>query len=104
MSHIDHEDSHTAGLCNACPQCLEMARTPTMLDGENLRRIWQGQLKTATDMAAFNTLYRSVVATQRVAEAFQTQELESMPMESWSSAELPERLDQFRLFEVGGRL
>ncbi len=104
MMHIDHPDTHTAGLHPDCPRCQAQAKQPTELDSANLRRIWRGEFHTRLDVEAFNVLYRSMVVAQRVSEAFQVAGLDGLPMSEWPAKdEWPDRLDQFELFTVGGR-
>lgn len=57
MSHIWHPDSHTHGLCDACPECRSKAESGQGFDRENLHRILVAKIHhTATDRLAYQTL------------------------------------------------
>lgn len=106
--HIEHPDTHTHGLHDGCLRCAEHAERPTGLDGENLRRIWSGDIKTRMDMDAYNLLYRSVVLTQRLTEAFQYAEFDEhcrdQPGFGAALASFtPTPAHEIDLFTVGGR-
>lgn len=108
-SHSFHEDSHEAGLADDCPRCQEHALEPTGLDAQNLRRIWEGPHHTATDLKAFNTLYRSVVTTQRLGEAYAVAAWRSAGGSVATMSDGPDladfaKPDAFELFDHGGRL
>jgi len=108
MSHIYHPDTHTHGLCDECPRCEEHAATLTGLDAENLVRLWRGQLHTRTDVAAYNALYRSVVVTQRLGEAFAVKAWHAAGGSIENIGSGPDlrtfaKPDAFELFKVGGR-
>lgn len=111
MAEAQHNhDGYTAhdGLFDDCPRCAEKVKRPTELDGGHLRRIWSGSILTRTDMDVFNALYRAVVITQRLIEAFQWEDFDSfMPGAEFGDRimafEPAERRDPFTLFEVGGR-
>jgi tRNA G46 methylase TrmB len=94
--HRSHPDTHTHGLDDACPRCAEYAERPTDLDAENMRRLWRGELHTATDMSVYNVLYAAAVLAQRMESAFR-----------WEGHDMdnPPTLDNsfVELFEVGGR-
>lgn len=92
--HIEHPDTHTHGLCDDCPRCAEYLHRPTGLDHENLRRIWRGDLKTATDMKVYNELYRMAVMAQRMQEAF--------VWEFYTISDPPPEGIVIDLFKVGG--
>jgi hypothetical protein len=83
-AHTPHPPSHEVGLQLDCPRCKELAANPTAkLDDENLRRIWTGKHHTRLDLAAYDKLYATVVASERLARAF--------------------GFDPVPLFRVGGR-
>ncbi len=105
-THDGFADQH--GLYDDCPRCAEYVKRPTELDGGHLRRIWSGSIVTHTDLAVFNVLYRAVVVTQKLVEAFQWEAFDTfLPGEDFgervSAFEPAPRRDAFTLFEVGGR-
>ncbi len=106
--HNPHPDTHQHGFDDECARCQQYIANPTEVDAENLRRIWSGSIITQTDLAVYNVLYRSVVVTQKLVEAFQWEAFDSfLPGEDFgervSAFEPAPRLDAFTLFEVGGR-
>lgn len=100
--HTDHPSSHTHGLDPECPRCHQHADDPTGLDSENLTRIWRGDHHTSLDLAAFNTLYRAVVLTQRLGEAVAYRKFEP-GVHSITTFVPDEKPDQYALFKFGGR-
>lgn len=99
--HTHPPMTHTHGLQDDCPRCAEYVERPTDLDAENLRRIWSGQIHTATDMKAYNALYRAAVLVQRLEEAWMWEDFDPSTM----SIALfdPKPREEIDLFAVGGR-
>lgn len=100
--HTPHADSHVHGLADDCPECRGRVANPTEIDAENLRRIWEGTWHTATDRDVFNVLYRAVVLTQRLGEAFAWRDFDPT-VDSITSHVPHPKPDQYALFEHGGR-
>lgn len=101
-AHTHEPMTHTHGLQPECPRCAEYIETPTLLDAENLNRIWRGDHKTREDVLAYDALYRAVVITQRLSEAIAWRDFVHGRdnIETFTPHEKP---DQYAMFDFGGR-
>lgn len=103
MTEHNHEAmTHTHGIQDDCPRCAEYVKEPTQLDATNLTRIWRGEHHTRSDVLAYDVLYRSVVITQRLAEAVAWRDFVH-GVDSIVDFEPHAKPDQYALFEFGGR-